>query len=216
MALSIARTRTSTSRKRRSCSVENSGAEIVSIVALLNPLHGQNLDNALLERALHLWNERAPHSASEADEARHSILGMFERAVGREPVSSPERLVTSELEQQVDQLLDFPSHRLAVYGSLAPGAENQWVLSELHGVWTKGTVKGHRDAAGWGQTLGFPGLIWDPKSDEVAVDLFHSPELPQHWHRIDEFEGADYQRILVPVQQGTQVVVANIYALGRR
>ena len=179
-------------------------------------MHRQNLDNALLERALHLWNEHAQRSASEVDEARRSILGMFERAVGREPGASDERLVTSELEQRVDQLLDFPSHRLSVYGSLAPGAENQWVLTELHGVWTKGTVKGHRDAAGWGQTLGFPALIWDPQGDEIAVDLFHSPELPQHWHRIDEFEGDDYQRILVPVQQGTEVAVANIYALADR
>ena len=179
-------------------------------------MHHQNVDNALLERALRLWNERALSPASAVDEAVHTILGMFQRAVDREPVSSPERPVTSELEQQVDQLLDFPSHRLAVYGSLAPGAENHWVLSALHGVWTKGTVKGHRDAAGWGQTLGFPALVWDPNGDVIAVDLFHSPELPQHWDRIDEFEGDDYQRIFVPLQQGAQVVVANIYALGRR
>ena len=179
-------------------------------------MHHQDVDNALLERALRLWNKRALSPASAVDEAVHTILGMFERAVGREPGSFRERLVASELEQQMDQLLDFPSCRLAVYGSLAPGAENQWVLSELHGVWTKGTVKGHRDAAGWGQTLGFPALIWDPQGDEIAVDLFHSPELSQHWHRIDEFEGDYYQRIVVPVQQGTEVVVANIYALADR
>jgi gamma-glutamylcyclotransferase (GGCT)/AIG2-like uncharacterized protein YtfP len=179
-------------------------------------VHRQNLDNASLERALHLWNERALSSASEAGHAMYSILGMFERAVGREPGSSPGRLATSELEERVHQLLDFPSHRLAVYGSLAPGAENQGVLSELNGVWTKGIVKGHRDAAGWGQTLGFPALIWDPSGDDIAVDLFHSRELPDHWDRIDEFEGDDYQRILVPVEQDTEVVVANIYTIAAR
>jgi gamma-glutamylcyclotransferase (GGCT)/AIG2-like uncharacterized protein YtfP len=179
-------------------------------------VHRQNLDNALLERALDFWNERALSSAFDADEAGHSILDMFEKALGREPSSYLERFVISEFEKQVDRLLDFPSHRLAVYGSLAPGAENQRVLSELKGVWTKGIVKGHRDAAGWGQTFGFPALIWDPNGAEIAVDLFHSPELPKHWNRIDEFEGDDYQRILVPIQQGAQVVVANIYALPDR
>jgi gamma-glutamylcyclotransferase (GGCT)/AIG2-like uncharacterized protein YtfP len=177
-------------------------------------VHLQNIDKSSLDRALHLWNERAFSSGSGADDARLAILGLFEAAVGKKPGSSRERVVTaSELEKQVDQLLDFPSYRLAVYGSLAPGAENHWVLSELRGVWTKGTLKGHRDASGWGQTLGFPALIWDPKGEEIAVDLFHSRELPKHWDRIDEFEGDDYQRILVPAQQGAQVVVANIYAL---
>jgi gamma-glutamylcyclotransferase (GGCT)/AIG2-like uncharacterized protein YtfP len=175
-------------------------------------VHRKNLDIALLERALDLWNERALGAQMAMDDAVPSILAFFEKALGK-PGSSPERFVTSDLEKRIDELLDFPSHRLAVYGSLAPGAENHWVLSELHGLWTRGTVKGHRDAAGWGQTLGFPALIWDPNGEEIAVDLFHSPELPQHWERIDEFEGDDYQRILVPVERGADVVVANIYAL---
>ena len=174
----------------------------------------QKIDKSSLDRALHLWNERAFSSGSGPNDARHTILGEFAGAVGKEPGSSRERFITeTELEKQVDQLLDFPSHRLAVYGSLAPGAENHWVLSELHGIWTKGTVTGHRDAAGWGQTLGFPALIWDPKGDEIAVDLLHSLELPKHWHRIDEFEGEDYQRILVSVQQASELLVANIYTL---
>jgi gamma-glutamylcyclotransferase (GGCT)/AIG2-like uncharacterized protein YtfP len=175
-------------------------------------VHRKNLDIALLERALDFWNERALSAQMGTDDAVPSILALFEKALGK-PGSSPERFVTSNLEKGIDELLDFPSHRLAVYGSLAPGAENHWVLSELHGLWTRGTVKGHRDAAGWGQTLGFPALIWDPNGEEIAVDLFHSPELPQHWERIDEFEGDDYQRILVPVERGADVVVANIYAL---
>jgi hypothetical protein len=45
-----------------------------------------------------------------------------------------------------------------------------------------------------------------------------SPELPEHWKRLDEFEGADYARILVPVEDGggTLIAVANIYALATK
>ena len=47
----------------------------------------------------------------------------------------------------------------------------------------------------------------------VAVDMFVSEELPSHWARLDEFEGPDYQHIVVPVLAGARVVaVANLYA----
>jgi hypothetical protein len=43
--------------------------------------------------------------------------------------------------------------------------------------------------------------------------MFVSEELPSHWARLDEFEGPDYQHIVVPVLAGARVVaVANLYA----
>jgi len=47
----------------------------------------------------------------------------------------------------------------------------------------------------------------------VAVELFVSADLPRHWARLDEFEGTDYLRLLVPLFSGTGVVaVANLYS----
>ncbi len=49
----------------------------------------------------------------------------------------------------------------------------------------------------------------------MRVKMLVSPELPEHWKRLDEFEGAEYVRILVPVEdEGSGLIgVANIYAL---
>ena len=44
------------------------------------------------------------------------------------------------------------------------------------------------------------------------MHLLTSTDLPAHWDRLDEFEGSEYQRILVPVIDRERVIaVANIY-----
>ncbi|HET7065550.1 MAG TPA: hypothetical protein VFI49_14855, partial [Rudaea sp.] len=61
--------------------------------------------------------------------------------------------------------------------------------------------------------LGYPVLRWSTSGPAVPVEMFVSDELPGHWPRLDEFEGPDYLRIVVPVFSGTGVVaVANLYA----
>lgn len=109
----------------------------------------------------------------------------------------------------------FRAHyRLAVYGSLAPGRSNHRQLQDLRGEWySGGSVRGELADRGWSAGLGFPTLHWSPSGPAVAVEMFVSDELPRHWARLDEFEGADYQRIVVPVFSAAGVVaVANLYA----
>jgi gamma-glutamylcyclotransferase (GGCT)/AIG2-like uncharacterized protein YtfP len=105
--------------------------------------------------------------------------------------------------------------RLAVYGSLAPNQVNHHVIADIPGEWTDGFVRGTVRMKGWGSHVGFPGMTWHPGSDDrVPIRLFASPELQRHWSRIDDFEGEDYVRILVPVEgMGEMPLVANIYQL---
>jgi len=96
--------------------------------------------------------------------------------------------------------------RLAVYGTLRPGESNHAMLADVPGEWLSGTVEGVRFMA-----KGYP--AFRPGAGQVAVSVLTSAALPEHWARLDEFEGADYRRILVPVtlsDGGT--VVANLYA----
>lgn len=119
-------------------------------------------------------------------------------------------------EEMFEPLLGQPANRLAVYGSLAPGERNDWVLRELAGEWKPGLVRGVLHPDGWGASQGFPGMQWVPTAGIMSVLLFSSPELPQHWTRIDAFEGDDYRRILIPVGlDGGDRVVANIYEVRR-
>ncbi len=114
-------------------------------------------------------------------------------------------------EEILDSLFRTSNH-FAVYGTLAPGAPNHHVLESLSGQWRDGWVHGELRQQGWGAQQGYPAIRWNPRSGQIPVKLLVSEELEHHWQRLDEFEGAGYQRILVPVDMGDEVVaVANIY-----
>lgn len=100
-----------------------------------------------------------------------------------------------------------PDRELAVYGTLAPGERNHGLLSGLVGTWRSGLVRGRR------AMRGYPVFTWDETAPPVPVALLTSDALPAHWCRIDEFEGDDYRRVLVPVRDEAQrvIAVANLY-----
>lgn len=117
------------------------------------------------------------------------------------------------LEQAIERQFGA-SRRLATYGSLMPGRENAHHLDDALGTWRVGTVRGRLHDRGWGSGCGFPGLVWDPEGPGVPVRVLTSADLPARWPDLDEFEGAEYLRILVPVlDDQDEVLVANLYAL---
>jgi len=103
--------------------------------------------------------------------------------------------------------------RLAVYGSLAPGRPNHHQLAALRGDWRTGKVRGRLVEKGWGAALGYPGLVLDAAGDEIAVQLFESAGLSEHWNRLDAFEGDGYRRVVVSVQTEAGPVDAFIYII---
>lgn len=108
---------------------------------------------------------------------------------------------------------DDPQHRLAVYGTLQPGREHHHELEGLEGGWTRGVVRGRFYPEGWGAAMGYPGLVIDPEGEPVAVHVLQSEDLPQHWERLDAFEGEAYRRVVVAVETGGGMVEACLYAL---
>ena len=104
-------------------------------------------------------------------------------------------------------------HRLATYGSLAPGRPNHHQLDGLEGRWLTGHVNGMLLDAGWGAGLGYPALILDPDGSAIKVDVFESVDLLAHWARLDAFEGPGYQRVVTAVRTSTGDVEASIYVL---
>jgi gamma-glutamylcyclotransferase (GGCT)/AIG2-like uncharacterized protein YtfP len=106
-----------------------------------------------------------------------------------------------------------PDQRLAVYGTLAPGRSNHDQLEDLQGTWRPGFVQGHLVASGWGAAEGYPGIRLDPEAPRVDVQVLESPDLPDHWPRLDEFEGEEYERMVVTVACDGERIEASIYAL---
>jgi gamma-glutamylcyclotransferase (GGCT)/AIG2-like uncharacterized protein YtfP len=120
-------------------------------------------------------------------------------------------------EQRLEAL--FGVHcALAVYGTLAPGRPNHHVVAPLGGGWSDGVVEGELSAEGWGATFGYPAFRPRAGGAAVAVKVLSSPALAAAWAALDEFEGAEYRRILVPVLRSGRAgerafdTVANIYA----
>ena len=98
------------------------------------------------------------------------------------------------------------SRQLAVYGTLAPGQPNHDQLAGIAGEWRPCELHGRIG------TRAARVFTWDPRAAAVPAMLFTSDDLPDHWWRLDEFEGPDYRRLLVPVfVDGTFLTVANVY-----
>jgi gamma-glutamylcyclotransferase (GGCT)/AIG2-like uncharacterized protein YtfP len=116
-------------------------------------------------------------------------------------------LASAVIEDIFDLLLEHPSHRLAVYGTLAPGEPNQAILANINGQWTQGTVRGTIT-----ENMGLSGFTWRESANGITIKLLTSADLPNHLARIDKFEGSKYIRILVPIACGSELIVANIYA----
>ena len=107
------------------------------------------------------------------------------------------------------------TYPLFVYGTLAPNRPNHHIMTPIvDGVWQVAHIYGDLLPNGWGASLGYPAVI--PNDDGQRVDgfLFSSPDLNNHWQRLDEFEGDGYGRKLVTVHlpDGKQTM-AYVYAL---
>ena len=103
--------------------------------------------------------------------------------------------------------------RLATYGTLAPGRQNHGQLSDLPGRWLVGHVRGLLIEAGWGASLGYPGMIFEPDGELIEVFVFESAALVDHWQRLDAFEGPGYRRMTVDVSTDEGILPASIYVL---
>jgi hypothetical protein len=72
-------------------------------------------------------------------------------------------------------------HRLATYGIPAPGRPDHHHVVGLRGRWFAGGVRGRLVQAGWGASLGFPGMVLDPDGPAMDVQVLESADLPAHW-----------------------------------
>ncbi|MEM6711793.1 MAG: gamma-glutamylcyclotransferase family protein [Pseudomonadota bacterium] len=103
-------------------------------------------------------------------------------------------------------------HRLATYGTLAPGRPNYAQVEPIGGTWRTGHVRGRLIDAGWGANVGYPGMIADQDGDPIAVHILEAVALPDHWARLDAFEGPGYRRITVPATlEDGSIIDVSIY-----
>ena len=126
----------------------------------------------------------------------------------------------SDEEQRLNAIFQT-NNSLAVYGTLAPGRSNYHIVEHLGGEWTEGLIEGNLQETGWGATLGYPAFRPKAGGPILQIRVLKSSLLPNGWADLDEFEGHEYQRILVPVfcadaetvgSDRRLYTVANLYA----
>jgi hypothetical protein len=116
-------------------------------------------------------------------------------------------MVRPVVHNMLEMIVDNPDERLIVYGSLAPGGVNSFLLRPLGGTWQKCLIRGRME-----RYRGFKRFQYDPEGEEYQAWLFSSAALPPKLAELDDFEGDEYQRILIPAQIGEHTVMAHIYA----
>ena len=99
-----------------------------------------------------------------------------------------------------------PEDRLIVYGSLAPGGSNAFLLAGLVGKWYRCVIRGHL-----GRYRGFKAFRYDPEGAEHKAWLFESAHLPKVIQELDDFEGEEYERIIIPAQIDGHWVRSQVY-----
>jgi len=111
-------------------------------------------------------------------------------------------------------------HALAAYGTLAPGRSNAHVMDGVRGTWIPGTLRGTLHASGIGAATGYPGVVLAGTAPahattDVPAQVLVSADLPDHWDRLDAFEGAGYRRVpaVVALEDDDAVRPAFVYEL---
>ena len=77
-------------------------------------------------------------------------------------------------------------------------------------------MRARLDRVACGPHRGLPAIVLDAAAAPHPLKLLACARLPEAWARLDAFEGAEMQRLLVPLEEDGRVAgVANIYALRR-
>jgi hypothetical protein len=100
-----------------------------------------------------------------------------------------------------------PETKLIVYGSLAPGGVNAFLLAGLVGEWYPCRIRGRM-----GTFMGFKSFRYDPQGQEHPAWLLESPDLPGFIDQLDDFEGEAYERRIIPARVSSRWVMAQVYA----
>lgn len=142
---------------------------------------------------------------------RSNLMHGEKTPVGPDPMRSERnRLVGSAahdvLEDLMDAVLQHPSRRLVVYGTLVPGGSNHEMVAHVQGQWRQVVIGGQL-----GTVEGVPAFRRLSDGPAQPVELLESDDLVDLWPALDEFEGLRYRRILIEFQDGDILGVGNVY-----
>jgi gamma-glutamylcyclotransferase (GGCT)/AIG2-like uncharacterized protein YtfP len=189
--------------------LERGGQEVDAARCLSDALNRIRAEWSLLQTTEELDDAeafRAMLAQALGPEAQAELLGSAEVAelAGLEPGTST-GVIPAQFDL-VNLLLDKPDERLVIYGTLAPGRANHYVIEGLRGQYCDCSVHGRIS-----EVDGLPYFTWAPSEDSLGAQLLSSNQLPEKWGDLDRFEGDGYKRRLIPATTDGGLTVASIY-----
>ena len=101
--------------------------------------------------------------------------------------------------------MDNPQTRLIVYGSLAPGEANAFMLAGLSGEWRPCRIRGRM-----GAFMGFKSFRYDPQGPEHPAWLLSSAELLGSSQSWTTSRGRNTRRRIIPARVNGRWVKAQV------
>jgi len=149
------------------------------------------------------------------DNLRSLVRAHLEAASGRSALRlrkvdlrKARRMAPHRLRWQLRVKIDLtrPEERLIVYGTLMPGGQCHHLMADLVAEWEKCVIRGRL-----GAYRGYPSFKWNPAGEPHPAWLVTSAGLSAKFRELDDFEGDDYLRRLIPAEVGSRLVIAYLY-----
>jgi gamma-glutamylcyclotransferase (GGCT)/AIG2-like uncharacterized protein YtfP len=119
------------------------------------------------------------------------------------------KLIHPILLQIIDILLEEPSKKLLIYGTLKSGQPNSQLLDELRSENLNASIWGFVEEE---ENLPFFTFTISSLTNKISVELIINNSLPKHFDKLDRFEGEKYVRLLIPYEYNGAILIGNIYA----
>lgn len=150
-----------------------------------------------INKAISLYNELAKDDLLTEYQSAEILSLLLDQKLDK-PYKNNSPGSTQSMTEILRNALGNPHQKLFTYGSLMPGKPNHFMLEDYKGTWESVYTHGSKVKTGWGSSLGFDALKWDPWGYEIEGYLLRSVFLENSWKKLDEFEGHAYQRTLLP------------------
>lgn len=118
------------------------------------------------------------------------------------------KLIHPTLSEIINILLEKPSDKLLLYGTLKTGKSNSSILDNYR--------NNSKNVSIWGfiemeNDLPYYTFSISSSQNEIKAELINNNELNTHFDKLDEFEGPTYRRIKVPFKNENEVEIGQVY-----
>lgn len=117
-------------------------------------------------------------------------------------------LVYPTLSEIINILLEKPSYKLLLYGTLKQGQANSSILERFQSNPKSASIWGYIEIE---DDLPYYTFSISSVQNEIPVELIYNSGISAFFDKLDEFEGSNYRRIKVPFKVENEIEIGYVY-----